>query len=123
MVLRVAPELGNQGCNLQAHEGILHRRDALWAAALNAERAGAVRDALMGDGLFSGWGIRTLSAAHSAFNPMSYHNGSVWPHDNAIIATGLLRYGYVAEAQRIARTGPSNDAKKPSPVVFSSRPR
>jgi glycogen debranching enzyme len=51
--------------------------------------------------MFSGWGIRTLSAAHPAFNPMSYHNGSVWPHDNALVALGLGFYGRHAEASRI----------------------
>ena len=51
----------------------------------------------------AGWGMRTLADARwSAYNPMSYHNGSVWPHDNAICAAGLLRYGFVEEAQRVA---------------------
>lgn len=50
---------------------------------------------------FSGWGVRTLAADQVRFNPMSYHNGSVWPHDNAIIALGLARYGFAAEAARI----------------------
>ncbi len=54
--------------------------------------------------MFSGWGgVRTLASDMGAYNPASYHNGSVWPHDNALIAAGgLLRYGYVEEAQRIA---------------------
>jgi glycogen debranching enzyme len=52
--------------------------------------------------MFSGWGVRTLASDMGAYNPASYHNGSVWPHDNAIVAAGLLRYGFVAEAQRIA---------------------
>jgi glycogen debranching enzyme len=50
----------------------------------------------------SGWGIRTLSALHPAFNPYSYQNGSVWPHDNAIIALGFKYYGFAAEAAQIA---------------------
>ena len=53
--------------------------------------------------MWSGWGIRTLSAKHPAYNPYSYQNGSVWPHDNGIIATGFRRYGFVEEAARIAR--------------------
>jgi glycogen debranching enzyme len=53
--------------------------------------------------MWSGWGIRTLSAKHPAFNPYNYQTGSVWPHDNAIIAMGFKRYGYGAEAARIAR--------------------
>ncbi len=56
----------------------------------------------MSDEMFSGWGVRTLGATMGAYNPLSYHNGSVWPHDNAIVAAGLMRYGFVAEAQRIA---------------------
>jgi glycogen debranching enzyme len=53
--------------------------------------------------MWSGWGIRTLSADHVSFNPHSYQNGSVWPHDNGIIALGFKRYGFAAEAARIAR--------------------
>ncbi len=51
----------------------------------------------------SGWGIRTLSSAHPSFNPHSYQNGSVWPHDNVLIAEGFRRYGFAAEASRVAR--------------------
>jgi glycogen debranching enzyme len=53
--------------------------------------------------LWSGWGIRTLSAANPAYNPFSYQRGSVWPHDNGIIALGFRRYGFAAEAARVAR--------------------
>jgi glycogen debranching enzyme len=56
----------------------------------------------MADRSFSGWGVRTVSAGEARYNPMSYHNGSVWPHDNAIVAAGLARYGFMAEATRIA---------------------
>jgi len=52
--------------------------------------------------MFSGFGVRTLATSMGAYNPASYHNGSVWPHDNAIIAAGMMRYGFVQEAQRIA---------------------
>jgi glycogen debranching enzyme len=61
-----------------------------------------VVDVLMGDAMFSGWGIRTLSAEHPAFNPYAYHTGSVWPHDNGLIALGLRRYGFTEEAGRLA---------------------
>jgi glycogen debranching enzyme len=54
--------------------------------------------------MFSGWGIRTLSTKASNYNPMSYHNGSVWPHDNSIIAAGMRRYGYGREAELVARS-------------------
>ncbi len=56
----------------------------------------------MSEDMFSGWGIRTLARSMSAYNPMSYHNGSIWPHDNAICAAGLMRYGYAEAAQRVA---------------------
>ena len=52
--------------------------------------------------MFTGWGIRTLAASMAAYNPMSYHNGSVWPHDNALCAAGLMRYGFTVHAQRVA---------------------
>jgi len=66
----------------------------LWAGAIPHERAGAVRTALMGSGLYSAWGVRTLSAHERAFNPVGYHLGTVWPHDNALCAAGLRRYGF-----------------------------
>ncbi|MEZ2409267.1 glycogen debranching N-terminal domain-containing protein [Bosea sp. RCC_152_1] len=65
------------------------------------ERAAALTRTLMGPGLFCGWGVRTLSSTEARYNPMSYHNGSVWPHDNALIAAGLARYGFKREAARI----------------------
>jgi hypothetical protein len=52
--------------------------------------------------MFTGWGIRTLSSEMGAYNPASYHNGSVWPHDTTIVAAGLMRYGFVEEAQKLA---------------------
>jgi glycogen debranching enzyme len=66
----------------------------LWALAVPPERAAAVRDALMGEGAYSGWGVRTLSASERAFNPVGYHTGTVWPHDNAFFAMGLRKYGF-----------------------------
>ena len=69
---------------------------------LDEDKAPLVAERLMSPEMFSGWGVRTLSSDMGAYNPASYHNGSVWPHDNAIIAAGLMRYGYVAEAQRIS---------------------
>ncbi|GIV04414.1 MAG: amylo-alpha-1,6-glucosidase [Fimbriimonadales bacterium] len=61
------------------------------------QRGDAVRDALFSPRFFSGWGIRTVAAGEARYNPMSYHNGSVWPHDNALIALGLARRGDTAE--------------------------
>ncbi len=75
----------------------------LWSGIVPPERAGKVVKRLMAPDMWSGWGIRTLSALHPAFNPYNYQTGSVWPHDNAIIALGFKRYGFGAEAARIAR--------------------
>jgi glycogen debranching enzyme len=67
------------------------------------DRAPLVVRRLMASDMYSGWGIRTLSSDHAAYNPFSYHTGSVWPHDNAIIAEGFRRYGFDAEAAEVAR--------------------
>ena len=75
----------------------------LWAGIVRPDRARRVVERMLAADLFSGWGIRTLSAAHPAFNPYSYHNGSVWPHDSGLIAQGFARYGFIAEAARVAR--------------------
>jgi glycogen debranching enzyme len=68
---------------------------------MTRERARRVADSLAADSSFSGWGVRTVDAGERRYNPMSYHNGSVWPHDNALIALGLARYGIKHEAARI----------------------
>ncbi|GGC49320.1 amylo-alpha-1,6-glucosidase [Chelatococcus reniformis] len=65
------------------------------------ERAQAVVETLMARSSFCGWGVRTVAATEARYNPMSYHNGSVWPHDNALIAAGFARYGFRREAARI----------------------
>ena len=75
----------------------------LWSGIVRPERVEAVVDALMGDGLWSGWGVRTMSEVDAGYNPLSYHNGTVWPHDNSLIAWGLARYGRWPEAQRIVQ--------------------
>lgn len=74
----------------------------LWSGAVSAERAGRIAARLFEEDMWTGWGIRTLSAKNPAYNPISYHRGSVWPHDNAIIAMGLRRYGHLDEVGRIA---------------------
>jgi glycogen debranching enzyme len=74
----------------------------LWHGIVDEDKVPLVAERLMSPEMFSGWGVRTLASDMGAYNPASYHNGSVWPHDNAIIAAGLLRYGFVEEAQRIA---------------------
>ena len=74
----------------------------LWSGIVPRERAGALVDALMRHELWSGWGIRTMSKSDAAYSPLSYHNGTVWPHDSAVVAWGLARYGFQAEMRRIA---------------------
>jgi len=75
----------------------------LWSGIVRPDRAASVVRRLMQPDMWSGWGIRTLSADNPAYNPFSYQNGSVWPHDNGIIAMGFRRYGFVNEAAAIAR--------------------
>jgi len=74
----------------------------LWTGIADKDKAPAIARQLMSPEMFSGWGIRTLASSMGAYNPMSYHNGSVWPHDNAICAAGLMRYGYTEHAQQVA---------------------
>jgi glycogen debranching enzyme len=73
----------------------------LFAGAALPERAASVAKALMATTSFTGWGIRTVDSREVRYNPMSYHNGSIWPHDNALIAAGLARYGFRREAASI----------------------
>src|SRR5207237_468463 len=75
--------------------------DSVPSGAVDPARAQAVRDRLMAEDLFTGWGVRTLSSREKRYNPTSYHLGSVWPHDNSFIAAGLRDYGFDAEAMRI----------------------
>ena len=74
----------------------------LWSGIVPHNRAARVVQRLMQPDMWSGWGIRTLSADHPAFNPHSYQRGAVWPHDNGIIALGMRRYGFAQEAARVA---------------------
>ncbi|MCU1226607.1 MAG: glycoside hydrolase [Edaphobacter sp.] len=73
----------------------------LFAGIASQERAERVAQTLLAAESYSGWGIRTISSAESRFNPMAYHNGSVWPHDNAIIAYGMAKYGLTQQANRV----------------------
>ena len=75
----------------------------LWSGIVPDERVDSVVDLLMGSELWSGWGVRTLASGEAAYNPLRYHNGTVWPHDNSLIALGLARYGRLPEARRIMR--------------------
>jgi glycogen debranching enzyme len=73
----------------------------LWTAILDEDKAALVAQRLLSKKMFSGWGIRTLASSMTGYNPISYHNGSVWPHDNAICVAGLMRYGFNEEAHRV----------------------
>jgi glycogen debranching enzyme len=75
---------------------------ALYCGILDDDKAALVAKRLLAPDMFSGWGIRTMSKSAASYNPMSYHNGSVWPHDNALIAAGLKRYGFVRSTNRVA---------------------
>ena len=77
---------------------------ALWAGICAPDRAASVARVLTGPGMWSGWGIRTLSSDTIGYNPIGYHLGTVWPHDNGICAAGFARYGLDAEARKVAGT-------------------
>ena len=73
----------------------------LYTGIASDEHAKRLAETLMSDEMFSGWGVRTLADSERRYNPMSYHNGSVWPHDNAMIAVGLARYGLKEEVEKV----------------------
>lgn len=73
----------------------------LFTGIVRADRAAAVSAGLLSPQFFSGWGIRTVAKGEARYNPMSYHNGSVWPHDNALIALGLGRYGFATAVEQV----------------------
>jgi glycogen debranching enzyme len=93
----VALDGDKQPCRVRASNA----GHALFAGVAFPERAHAVVRTLMANSCFCGWGVRTVASSEARYNPMSYHNGSVWPHDNALIAAGFARYGFRREAARI----------------------
>ena len=117
--------------------GLNGRKEQIRSVASNAgyllqsgivpvERAGSVVKRLLADDMWSGWGIRTLSSDHPAYNPFSYQRGSVWPHDNATLAGGFRRYGYAAEAAQVAKAlfdAAEQFAGTRLPELFSGMPR
>ncbi len=74
---------------------------ALWTGIATRDHAEKVADQLLSGDFFCGWGIRTLSSKEIRYNPMAYHNGSVWPHDNALIAAGMAQYGFTDKAMAV----------------------
>ena len=101
-------DLGSYALALDAHKQPCRVRTSnpghcLLTGIVTRTHARPMADALMAEASFGGWGVRTVAAGMARYNPMSYHNGSVWPHDNAICAAGLARYGFIEEAHRIIR--------------------
>ncbi|MGO9792919.1 MAG: glycogen debranching N-terminal domain-containing protein [Solirubrobacteraceae bacterium] len=99
-----------RGCHALALDGDRRQVDSLtsnighllWSGLLDAEEAAATAELLLDEQLYSGWGVRTLGAREAGYNPLGYHTGTVWPHDNSLIAAGLARYGYREAANTIA---------------------
>jgi glycogen debranching enzyme len=99
---------------------------ALFGGIVPPERAARLAEGLNGPEMFSGWGIRTVATGERRYNPMSYHNGSVWPHDNAVIAQGFQRYGLRREAARLLGSlfgAASTIELKRLPELFCGFPR
>jgi glycogen debranching enzyme len=97
----------------------------LWSGILTDAEAAATAAHLLGEELYSGWGVRTLGAREAGYNPLGYHTGTVWPHDNSLIAAGLARYGFhdAAEAIASAMLGASPHFEYRLPEVFAGFPR
>lgn len=99
-----------RGCHALALDGDKRQVDSLtsnighllWSGLLDAGEAAATERLLLGDELHSGWGVRTLGSGEAGYNPLGYHTGTVWPHENSLIAAGLARYGRHAAAASLA---------------------
>jgi len=97
----------------------------LWTGIVDDDKAASVVEHLMSERLFSGWGIRTMAEGDGGYNPIEYHNGTVWPHDNSFIVVGLRRYGYAHEAARLSFAIPEAATFFDSrlPEAFAGYPR
>ena len=99
-----------RGCHALALDGEKRQVDSLtsnighllWSGILDDREAAATAERLLDEQLYSGWGVRTLGTREAGYNPLGYHTGTVWPHENSLIAAGLARYGYDEEARTIA---------------------
>ena len=99
-----------RGCHALALDGDKQQVDSLtsnighllWSGIVNERQAGATAERLLDEQLYSGWGVRTLGAHEAGYNPLGYHTGTIWPHDNSLIAAGLARYGHHQAARTIA---------------------
>jgi glycogen debranching enzyme len=102
--------MAERGCYALALDGEKRQVDSLtsnighllWSGILDDDRAASTAEHLLDEPLFSGWGVRTLGAEEAGYNPLGYHTGTVWPHENSLIAAGLARYGHHDAAARIA---------------------
>ncbi len=100
----------DRGCHALALDGEKRQVDSLtsnighllWSGILDESEAAATAERLLDEQLYSGWGVRTLGALEAGYNPLGYHTGTVWPHDNSLIAAGLARYGHHEAARTIA---------------------
>jgi len=97
----------------------------LWSGIVDEDRAAAVVRRLLRDDMFSGWGIRSMSSADAGYQPLDYHVGSVWPHDTAIVAEGMRRYGFRDEAARLSKAllDAAEAFSHQLPEVFAGFPR
>jgi glycogen debranching enzyme len=97
----------------------------MWTGIVTDEHAEQTAQSLLSDELFTGWGVRTMGTVDAGYSPLSYHNGTVWPHDNSLIAWGLARYARWPEAQRIVRTmlDAASHFGYQLPEVFAGLPR
>jgi glycogen debranching enzyme len=99
-----------RGCHAVALDGDKHQVDSLtsnighllWSGLLDEREAATAAERLLESELYSGWGVRTLGAAEAGYNPLGYHTGTVWPHENSLIVAGLARYGHREQAVTIA---------------------
>ena len=100
----------DRGCHALALDGDKRQIDSvtsngghlLWSGLADEDHAAAIATRLLDPELYSGWGVRTLSTRDVGYNPLGYHTGTVWPHDNSLIAAGLARYAHYEAATRIA---------------------
>ncbi len=121
-----------RGCYALALDGDKHQVDSvtsnighlLWSGILGEDEAALTAERLMGEELYSGWGVRTLGSRESGYNPLGYHTGTVWPHENSLIAAGLMRYGHEEAARRLAGAvlGAASYFEYRLPEVFAGYP-
>ena len=97
----------------------------LWSGIVDERRAGATVRRLLRDDMFSGWGVRSMSSEDAGFNPLEYHCGTVWPHDTAIVAAGMRRYGFDEEAAKLCKAllDTAEAFSNQLPEVFAGFPR